>query len=133
MTTLTKETILKADDRPYEVVHCPEWGGDVTIRTMMGSERDAYEQSIERMKEGRGPRINLLGLKARLVVLTALDEPGGAQLFTMNDVAELNKKSARVIDRLFQVASRLNGLTADDVEELLGNSSSSPTSSTGSG
>lgn len=46
MTVLTREAILSADDLPAETVDVPEWGGKVRIRTMTGSERDAFESSL---------------------------------------------------------------------------------------
>ena len=32
MALLTAEQILEASDRRYEVVDCPEWGGEVRVR-----------------------------------------------------------------------------------------------------
>ena len=42
--------------------------------------------------------------------------------FTENQVEELGKKSAKVLDRLFDAAQKLSGIGVDDVEALLGNS-----------
>ncbi len=46
MNILTKEAILAADDLPRETVLMPEWGGDVYVRTMSGTDRDAFESSL---------------------------------------------------------------------------------------
>ena len=46
MNILSKDAILAADDLPRETVHVPEWGGDVYVRTMSGTDRDAFETSL---------------------------------------------------------------------------------------
>ena len=53
-------------------------------------------------------------------------------LFAAKDEAALNSKSAKAIDRLFQTAQELNGLREEDVDELVGNSESDLSDSTGS-
>ena len=49
---LTREQILQSDDLPCETVPVPEWGGEVQVRTMTGTDRDAFEASLIG-KEGR--------------------------------------------------------------------------------
>ena len=46
MNILSKEAILAADDLPREIVSVPEWGGQVCVRTMTGTDRDAFETSL---------------------------------------------------------------------------------------
>ena len=38
MALLSKEQILKSDDLKSEIVAVPEWGGDVKVRVMTGTE-----------------------------------------------------------------------------------------------
>jgi len=115
---LTRDAILLASDRKTQRVPCPEWGGAVLLRTMTGAARDAFEQLVSDRRKGE--RIDIVGMKAEVIVRSACDEAGVA-LFTPKDVAELNAKSAKPLDRLFKVAQTLSGLTDDDVEELAGN------------
>ena len=110
MNILTKEAILAADDLPREIVPVPEWGGDVYVRTMNGTDRDAFEASLIG-KEGR-----LENVRARLVSLAVCDE-SGSRLFGDADVAALGAKSAKALDRVFAVAQRLNGIGAEQVEQ----------------
>lgn len=121
---LTKAQILKADDLPTEVVDVPEWGGKVTVRTLTGTERDAFEESITK-KKGKSFDVNMVNLRAKLCALTIVDDKG-ERLFTNADVVELGKKSAAVLDRIFTVAQKLNGLGKDDIEELAKNSGADP-------
>ncbi len=107
---LTREQILQCDDLPKETVKVPEWGGEVQVRTMTGTDRDAFEASLIG-KEGR-----LENVRARLVSLVVCDE-SGSRLFGDADIAALGAKSATALDRVFAVAQRLNGIGADQVEQ----------------
>ena len=67
-TLLTKDEILRADDLRLERVEVPEWGGEVVLRTMTGTERDAFEaELVEGREQGGGGvgRINYRNLRAR--------------------------------------------------------------------
>ncbi len=109
MRILTKEAILAADDLPRELVSVPEWGGDVFVRTMTGTDRDAFEASLIG-KEGR-----MENVRARLVSLTLCNE-AGERMFDDAEIAALGKKSARALDRVFSVAQRLNGIGTEQVD-----------------
>ena len=106
---LTREQILGSNDLPSETVDVPEWGGQVSVRTMTGIDRDAFETTLVG-KEGK-----LDNVRARLVALTVCDK-SGARLFGDEDVAALGGKSAKALDRVFSVAQRLNGIGAEQVD-----------------
>lgn len=122
MALLTRDQILKAQDLPTEDVPVPEWGGTVRVRALTGAERDAFEQSIVEQR-GRSARMNLQNLRAKLVALTVVDEEGN-RIFSDSDAKLLGKKSALALNRVFEVAQKLSGLTSEDVEELTKNSES---------
>ena len=107
---LTREQILQCDDLPREIVNVPEWGGEVQVRTMTGTDRDAFEASLIG-KEGR-----LENVRARLVSLAVCDE-SGERLFADADIAALGSKSAKALDRVFAVAQGLNGIGSDQVDQ----------------
>ena len=113
---LNREAILKTDDLPRELVQVPEWGGDVYVRTLTGTERDAFEQSMV----GKKSKMNLDNVRARFAVLTICDE-AGQRLFTDDDAKVLGDKSAAALDRVFAVAQRLNGFSSEDAEDLAKN------------
>lgn len=113
MGFLTKEQILAADDLKTEVVQVPEWGGEVHVRTMTGSERDSFEQSII----GDENRADLSNIRARLCALTIVGEQG-VRLFDANDITKLGEKSAAALDRVFAVSQRFNGIGTADIEDL---------------
>lgn len=124
---LKRDAILNAVDIVTEEVPVPEWGGSVLVRGMNGAERDAYEGS---MITGRGKdaQLNIQDARAKLVVACSVDETG-AQLFSGADVAALSRKSAIALDRIYEVAARLSGITKEDVEALVKNSVSVPSAS----
>lgn len=119
MTILTRNQILTAPDLQRELVHVPEWGGDVYVRGLTGSERDALEAGMLERK-GKTTSIRLENLRARLLSTTLVDEDGKS-LFGPEDVVVLGSKSAVALERCFAVARRLSGFTEQDVEELTKN------------
>jgi ribosomal protein S21 len=114
---LTKDQILAAADLPEEVVDVPEWGGKVLIRGMTGAERDAFEESVM-VTRGNSRELNLRNFRAKLVARSIVDPVTKERMFSDNEIAELGKKSARALQRVFEAALRLNGMTAESVEEL---------------
>jgi hypothetical protein len=117
---LSKDHILKAEDRKYQDVDCPEWGGTVKVQSLSAAERDAFEVSIMTGK-GKNRDVNLKNLRAKLVIMTAVGEDH-VPLFTELDVVSLGQKSAAAMDRVFTAAQKLSGLRPEDIEELTKNS-----------
>lgn len=111
---LSKAKILAADDNKLETVPVPEWGGDVCIKVLTGTDRDAFEEAYSDQK--------MKNFRSRFLVLTLCDDKG-ARLFTEKEVDDLGKKSAVVLARLFDKAWSLNAFRSEDVQEL-GNDSS---------
>lgn len=127
---LSRDDILGADDLARELVAVPEWGGELYVRCLTGSERDRFEAEMLADPE-EDQRKRFLNLRARLVVLAVCDEHN-LPLFMLNDVEALGRKSAKVLDRLFSVAQRLSGMTREDVEALTKNSGAIPPDASGS-
>lgn len=121
MAFLTRDQILNANDLDRELVHVPEWGGKLYVRAMTGAERDKFEASVISTNKRGQTESNFANLRARLVALCAVDEDGEA-LFRPTDIAALGRKSARALQRVYDAAQRLNGMSSDDMEELAGNS-----------
>jgi hypothetical protein len=116
---LTREQILKKRDLPREPVDVPEWGGSVLVRGMTGAERDAFEQSIVDTR-GKSAKANLANIRAKLCARCIVGEDG-ARLLTEADAADLGEQSGAALQRVFNVAQRLCGMSASDVEELAKN------------
>ena len=114
---LSREHILGADDRRTEDVPVPEWGGTVRVRALSGAERDAYEAGIVTLRGDGTKSVNLKNLRGRLVSLSCVDDEGN-RLFSDEDAIALGDRSASALERVFDVARKLSGLSEDDVEEL---------------
>lgn len=98
---------------PRETINVPEWGGEVCVREMTALERDRFERvHLASKANGDGD-----SFRARLCVATVCDDQG-APLFKAEDVEWLANGSSVVLDRVSEVALRLNGFTKSDVDEL---------------
>ena len=129
--TLSKDQILAAEDIPTKDVEVPEWGGSVRMRGLTGSERDAYESSLFQQR-GEKRILRTENARARLVAMCIVDEDG-ERMFSDAEVKDLGRKSGKVLDRLFDEARKLSGLTAEDVEELAEGFDSAQSGEPGSG
>jgi len=114
---LSRDQILAAEDRTYDEVDCPEWGGSVRLRSITGAERDAYEQSLIQQR-GNSRQMNLRNARAKLIVLCAVDEAGRRLFSGEADVNALSRKNAKPLDRLFDACRKIAGLSDDDVDRL---------------
>lgn len=121
---LSRDAILAAEDRPTEDVDVPEWGGTVRLRALSGAERDAFETSLLDQR-GKPAAARLQNFRARLLAASIVGEDG-QRLFTDKDIVALGAKSGAVIDRLFERARRLSGMTREEVDALAGNSERGP-------
>ena len=92
-------------------------GGDVCIKTLSGTERDAFEEGYSEQK--------MKNFRARFLVLTLCDE-NGDRLYGDDEAGELGGKSAVVLNRLFEAAWALNAFRNEDIEALGNDSASAP-------
>lgn len=127
---LKKDQILSANDILREEVEVPEWGGAVLVQGLTGKERDQLEASMIQGK-GKKAQVNLENLRAKLVARTIVDETG-TRVFEDADIPALAKKSAAALNRVYEVAQRLSGITQEDVDELTKNSETAPSEDSGS-
>ena len=125
---LTRDEIADVQDLGIERVHVPEWGGDLYVRGMTGRERDAF---LAGALDGKG-NVDLHNMTAKLVASTTVDE-AGQRIFSEADVEMLAAKSAAALSRIFTIASRLSGISREDVEGLGKNSGGGRSEGSGSG
>jgi len=79
------------------------------VATMSAASRDVFDRTLTD-EEGNQDTTNF---RAKLVAATVVDE-NGARVFKEEDVDALAEHGARAIDRVFEVAARLNGFTKGD-------------------
>lgn len=132
MSYLSKQDILKADDRPTREVDVPEWGGAVLVRGLSGAGRDEYEASLRELQPDGTFAPNLLNSRAKLASLSIVDADGN-QMFNEFEVGALGQKSSAALDRVVNVASELSALAGSKTEgELEGNSDAAESGDSGS-
>jgi hypothetical protein len=110
---LNRDSILGANDLKTVDLEVPEWGGTVRIRTMTGIARQEYYRSTA-AKDGTPKNV-----MEALIVACAVDEKGNP-LFTSADLNALAQKSSIAINRVFESAAELNGLTQKAVDDIAG-------------
>lgn len=132
---LNREQILATKDYELEEVYIEEWNGSVFVRTMSGDCRDKFEAMaaknaadliIRGQLKLNGEEVDMsnivdfsgmIGVRARLVSWTTCDEKG-ALLFSDEDIGVLGEKNGAAMDRIFEVAQRVNKLTDEEIETL---------------
>lgn len=129
---LDRSAILNADDLQTEEIEVPEWGGYVLVRGLTGSERDRFDQSLIKDVKGKKNQktITLQDARARLVAYSVIDDQG-KRLFNDADILELTRKSAAALDRVYEVAARLSGISDEDIEEITENLGGDPNDASG--
>ena len=107
---LNREAILAAQDLKTEDVDVPEWGGAVRVRMMSGLERDALGASLV----GPDGKVSAERYKYKVLV-RSLAADDGSRLFRDDEIEALAAKNPSVLERLYQVADRLNGMSESAV------------------
>lgn len=116
VTMLSREAILGAADIVTEAIEVKEWGGSVLVRGLTGSERNDFEASLI-VGKGKDSKMNMKNATAKLCALSMVDN-GGKRIFTQADVEALGAKAGSALSKVYAVASRLSGLSEDDMKEL---------------
>lgn len=106
---LDRKSILAADDVRKEKVSVPEWGGDVYLRVLSGTDRDRFEESYADQK--------MKAFRLRFLLLALCDERG-ERLFEDDEADVLGRKSSVVINRLFEAGWKINAFTQEAVDAL---------------
>lgn len=128
MALLGHSEILSADDLKTEDVAVPEWGGTVRIKSLTGTERDAFEQSLMEVKRDGSVKSQRANVRARLVAKVIVNE-AGETVFNNADIPALGRKSAAALDRVASAAQKLNAFSDDDIAELAENFADDPSES----
>jgi hypothetical protein len=111
------ELLAKASRLPTERVSVPELDGTVfLIKGMTGEQRDAWETSLVRGR-GNARKVDTLNIRAKLVSRCLFWEDG-ARVYEDAEAGELGQWRVDVLQRLFEIAQRLSGVSDKDADEL---------------
>lgn len=135
MGLLTREQLLAKEELKIVKVELGD-GVHVFVRQMTGRERDRFEQSL--LREIRDERGNVdyerafEDFRAKLAVNTVCDEKG-RNILKPTDVETLSPNiSAARLERIINVAQRLNKISEADREALVKNSVGGPAAASSS-
>lgn len=120
VVVLTTDDILGTDDLVIEYVPVPEWGngkGGVYVRSLRGDELDEYQGSML-VRQGNKQVMTYANMRAKLCA-KAICDASGKRMFSDAQIPLLALKNAAGLSRVFEVASRLSGLSEKDVQELV--------------
>jgi hypothetical protein len=119
------DDILAEDDVEIEPVDIPEWHRKLWVRGLTGEERDAYEASRRQIRNAGTPQQEVVfvsdNARASLLVKCLVDE-NRDRIFTDQQAPALGQKNGKVLDRLYDVAARLSGMSDEAAKEIEGNS-----------
>lgn len=113
MKKIVDRSILDYDDSGKELVEVPEWNGCVYVRRLTVNERLGFAEQMSNVPAGKIPK----GAMEEMVATVCVDE-NGQQIFTPDDHDRLCQKTSSAIERIFNAAAELNGLTAKSVEKI---------------
>lgn len=121
------DEILGMDDLPTDELEIPEWKNKtVRLRSLTAAERDEFESSQMTISKKGTPEQNLLNLRARLAALVLIDGGGNKLVTNKQVVTLLGGKSAKALDRIFERAQEMNGLSDEQVDKLAQDFKSGP-------
>lgn len=103
---LNKASIINALDLQREVVEVPEWGGSVILSELSAADRLRFGVAI-------GGEDDQRVFVAKALTWFIVDE-GGDRIFTEGDADILAGKSLPVLQRLWDVAAKLNAMKVDE-------------------
>jgi hypothetical protein len=110
--------------------YIPEWEGYVYIKTLTGTEKDAFEESLITEVVDIDPedgqirtrrKSALDNVRAKLLVRALCDKDGNS-IFTADHIDALGDLSANGLTRAYNLASKMNAVSDADVKELAKNS-----------
>jgi len=119
MEFLTKDAIKSCKSNfAMEKVEIPEWDGFVFVRELSARGKDIFDDSmVEYDLATKGVKFkSATNRRALLAVLTACDEDGNL-VFDDKDISWLGDKQFKAVNRIFEAAQRLNGMTPEKAEK----------------
>ena len=121
MSFLTRDDILKIDDLKREAVDIPEWGGSIYVRELTGAERSELFALWKQDESDEKQVQDSFAIIVATVRLTACAEDG-KPLFNADDILRIRNLNAKVLDKIYKEAAKINGFGADGIKEAKKNS-----------
>lgn len=130
MSILNRNQILSVQDLPEKIVPVPEWktpGSEeipsVKIRCINGLQRQAWFEAMKQVKDDVKDNDEAFAVRFRgeltplFLSMTLVDEQN-QPIFTKEEATLILQKNPAVIDRLFEAARDLCGMSAKEQDTL---------------
>lgn len=109
-----RDTIKSANDIETEIIEIPQWDQvKIEVRSMTGKAR----AKLLRAAVQPDGSMDFEALYPSVLVACCHDPDTGDLVFTDEDLAWINDKSAGPVEKLAQIGMRLSGLTQEAVDE----------------
>lgn len=105
-----RERIIASMDRTSELVYVPQWGEEIEVRSMSGSER---ADSMRKYLDAETGSIDYNALYPELIIATCYIPGEDERVFGPGDVGVIATKNAGALELLANAALRLSGLDAE--------------------
>jgi len=116
-----RDQLLAQPDLKTVAVATPEWpelDGQIYVRSLTAAERSHFEMSMDFDPHGNPRKTD--NIQTRLAVL-AMVTVEGDRIFEEGDVDALAKKSASALQKVFNAAAELNGLSDESTKAIAKN------------
>lgn len=104
-----RDRIIAADDIGKRLVEVPEWGVTVEVRTISAGQRS---QMLKSATDGGGG-VDIDKLYPMLLIATCFDPDEDEPVFTPDDFAVIQEKSASAVEAIAQVAMEMAGMLGE--------------------
>lgn len=113
---ITRDEFLSfASQTIREDVPVPELGPGAVLTVWQMTAREKTDWETSNVTEGK--QANTLSARERMFLRVCRDD-AGVRVFSEDDVTQLSKCRVDIIDRVLEVAYRLNSTSAKEIEEL---------------
>ncbi len=108
-----RDRILQTKDIKSNIITVEQWGVDLDVRTMTAGERSSMVNSCTK-PDGT---VDLEKMYPLLIIAAVYDPETGAKVFTADDVAALQDKSASAVEFVAQKVMETSGMNPKAVDE----------------
>jgi len=125
-----RNKILGANDIKKEIVTIADWGVDVEIRGMTGTQRAEVVTAATVREKNDDGEISVFQDQALLypllIIASVFDPETGEKVFGDADRDAIGGKSAGVLEDVALVCCRLSGITPGEIKAIRKNSETTP-------
>lgn len=107
-----RDRILSASDIQTTKMHIEAWGVDLEIRTITAVERSRLIAECTRADN----TIDMEKMYPLLLIAGVYDPDDGSKVFTTEDIAAIQDKSASAVEQVAQEVMRLSGMNGKAVD-----------------